>query len=379
MPSYAKFPITLTSGEGAYVWSKDGRRFIDFNTGYGVAILGHCHPTVLRALKEQSERLMVCHASLYNDTREGFLEALFKAVPAHLGRAFLCNSGAEAVEASLKLAMKRTRRRKFVAFRGAYHGKTIGALSVTWSAKYRGEYESVLPKVDFATYGDTSQLGQVVREETAAVIVEPVQGEGGVRVPPTNFLKEVEEVCQAKGSLMIIDEIQTGLGRTGVMWAHTRSKVKPDIMCLGKGLASGIPIGCVTATDEIGSTWDRGEHTTTFGGNPISCAAGRATLDEIISTQLWNNAEKQGARLWAVMNEFPKNVVREVRGVGLMLAVETRLPSAPIMKGLLSKGLLAILTGMNIIRFLPPINVSASVVGEAAVMLKSEFSAEGDH
>ncbi len=376
IPAYAKLPVKVIRGEGSYVWDADGRRLIDFATGYGTAILGHCPPRVTAAIVEQVNRLMVCHGSLYSDARESFLKALSTVAPKGLDKAFLCNSGAEAVEAAIKLAVKRSGKQGFIAFQGAYHGKTIGALSMTWGSKYREPYQGMLLPTKFARFGEASSVSPLIDEDMAAVIVEPVQGEAGVRVPPLGFLKEVEEICRSTGVLLIVDEIQSGMGRTGLMWAHEHSGVHPDIMCFGKGLASGIPIGAVLTTPEIAAAWTKGEHTTTFGGNPISCAAAAATLNQVVSSKLWINAAVQGARLMEVFNRLPRSVVREARGMGLMLAVETRQPSTPVVKKLLAGGLLSIPTGLNVVRALPPINLDSSVLAEATPIIESAF--QGD-
>jgi acetylornithine/LysW-gamma-L-lysine aminotransferase len=371
IPTYAKLPIKIVKGKGAYVWDANGRRFIDFATGYGTAILGHCPPTVRAAIVEQLERLMVCHGSYYNDTRERFLEALAPAAPRGLTKAFMCNSGAEAVEAAIKLAVKKSGKKGFVAFQGAYHGKTIGALSLTWGSKYREPYERLLLPTRFAKYGDSSSLAPLIDGDTAAVVVEPVQGEAGIRVPPSGFLKEVEEVCHQAGVLLIVDEIQSGMGRTGRLWAHEYAGIQPDIMCFGKGLASGIPIGSVLTTAEIASAWTKGEHTTTFGGNPISCAAGAATLNEVMSKKLWLNAADMGSKLMDLFRRLPHSVVREARGLGLMLAIETRQPSTSAIRRLLADGLLPIPTGLNVVRMLPPINTEPAVITEAAPIIEA--------
>jgi acetylornithine/LysW-gamma-L-lysine aminotransferase len=373
IPTYAKLPIKIVKGEGAYIWDAEGRRFIDFATGYGTAILGHCPPAVRAAITAQLDKLMVCHGSLYNDARQRFLEALSLAAPKGLDKVFLCNSGAEAVEAAMKLAVKKSGKKGFIAFQGAYHGKTLGALSLTWGSKYREPYQGLLLPTKFARYGDSSSIAQLIDGDTAAVIVEPVQGEAGIRVPPPGFLKEVEETCRHAGVLLIVDEIQSGMGRTGRLWAHEHSGIRPDIMCFGKGLASGIPIGSVLTTMEVASSWTKGEHTTTFGGNPISCAAGAATLNEVISKKLWLNAADMGSRLMEVFGSLPLAVVREARGVGLMLAVETKQPSGPVIRKLLSSGLLPIPTGLNVVRMLPPINLDATVLAEAVPIIETAF------
>jgi acetylornithine/LysW-gamma-L-lysine aminotransferase len=373
IPAYAKLPLKLVRGAGSYVWDSEGRKTIDFATGYGTAILGHCPPAVTRAIAEQANTLMVCHGSVYSDARERFLEAMAPVAPKELTKAFLCNSGAEAVEAAMKLAIRKSGKKAFIAFQGAYHGKTLGALSLTWGSKYREPYQPMLQPTKFAKYGDAASASQLIDGDTAAVIVEPVQGEAGIKIPPPQFLQELEEVCRRSNVLLIVDEIQSGMGRTGLMWAHEHSGIAPDMMCFGKGLASGIPIGAVITSEEVASTWAKGEHTTTFGGNPISCAAGAATLNEITSKKLWLNAGDAGKKLLSAFDGLPRSAVRESRGMGLMLAIETRLPCTPVVKKMVENGLLPIPTGLNVIRMLPPINIEQSVLDAAISIIASAF------
>jgi len=227
-PTYRKLPVALVKGRGCRVWDVEGREYLDCMSGYGVALVGHCHPRVVEAIKRQAEELITCHGSLYSQARAAFLERLFKLLPRGLDKAFLCNSGAEAVECALKLARKFTGRRGVVAMVRSYHGKTMGALSATWDPKYRAPFEPLVPGFKFVPYGRVDKLREAVDEDTAAVILEPIQGESGVIIPPPDFLRQVREVCDERGALMVLDEVQTGLGRTGRMWAFEHFGVVPD-------------------------------------------------------------------------------------------------------------------------------------------------------
>ncbi|MDG6898152.1 MAG: aspartate aminotransferase family protein, partial [Nitrososphaerota archaeon] len=280
-PAFQKFPLTIVRGEGARVWDAEGREYLDFMAGYGVAIVGHCNPAVVEAVRRQAGRLITCHGSFYNDARSEFLERLAKITPRGLERTIITNSGTETVEAAIKLARRHTGRKRFVSMKGGFHGKTLGALSATWNKKYRDPFAPLLDNFDFATFGDADSLSQLVSEETAAVIAEPIQGESGIIVPPSDYLRQVREICDRSGALLILDEIQTGLGRTGKMWASEHWNVVPDIMTVSKGLGGGVPIGAAVTTREIMGSLKRGEHTSTFAGNPLACSAASAAIDFI--------------------------------------------------------------------------------------------------
>jgi len=378
-PAYQKIPVALVKGRGCRVWDVEGREYLDCMSGYGVALLGHCHPRVVEAIKRQAELLITCHSSLYSEARAAFLERLFKLLPKGLDRAFLSNSGAEAVECALKIARRYTRRRGVVAMVRAYHGKTMGALSATWEPKYRAPFEPLLPNFKFVPYGRADKLREAVDEETAAVILEPIQGESGVIIPPQGFLKEVREVCDERGALMILDEVQTGLGRTGRMWAFEHFGAVPDAMCMAKAIAGGVPMGVTVARREVMESLKVGEHSTTFGGNPLACAAASAVLDVIVEERLPERAWEVGGYFKRRLQEELEGVglVREVRGMGLMLAVELRLAAVPrVIPALASKGLLALYSGLNIVRLLPPLVIGRGEVDEAVEGLKAVLSEE---
>ncbi|RLF10160.1 MAG: aspartate aminotransferase family protein [Thermoprotei archaeon] len=377
--TYQKIPVTIVKGRGAKVWDIEGREYVDCMAGYGVALVGHCHPKVVEAIKRQAERLLSCHASLYNDVRAEFLEKLVKLTPKGLDKAFLSNSGAEAVECALKLARKFTGRKGIVAMVRSYHGKTMGALSATWESKYRAPFEPLVPGFKFVPFGRADRLREAVDEETAAVIVEPIQGESGVILPPEGYLKEVREICDEKGALLIFDEVQTGLGRTGKMWASEHWAVVPDIMCLAKAVAGGVPMGVTVARSDVMSSFKLGEHSSTFGGNPLACAAASAVLDVLVEEKLPERAVEVGGYFKQRLQELcgGLKLVREVRGLGLMLAVELRFNVIPrVIPNAASKGLLALYSGLNTVRLLPPLVIEREEVDRACEVISQVLAEE---
>lgn len=377
---YFKRPVVAVRGRGAIVWDADGREYIDCMAGFGVAILGHCHPRVVQAIAEQASKLITCHGSLYNDARAEFLEKLVKVAPSGLEKAVFVNTGAEAVECAIKMARKYTGKRGVIAAVGGFHGKTMGALSATWNKKYREPFEPLLPGFKHVPYGRAEEVEQAIDEETAAVIVEPIQGEAGVKIPPSDYLVRLREVCDEKGVLLILDEIQTGLGRTGKMFACQHWGVSPDIMCLAKGIAGGVPMGVVLAKAEVADSLKTGEHTSTFAGNALACAAASATLDMLIEEKLperaWRLGEKALAKLREIAEQY--RVVREARGLGLMMAIELRFDAYNVLMSCLDKGLLVAESGRTILRMLPPLTIPEDLLSRAISIIESSVAAEED-
>lgn len=376
--TYQKIGVVLHRGKGARVWDVNGKEYVDFMGGYGVAIVGHSHPKVIEAIKEQAELLTICHGSLYNDSRAAFLEELMKVAPKGLTKAYLSNSGAEAVEAALKMARKYTGKKRFIAAINSYHGKTMGALSVTYSPKYRTPFGPFPYGTTFVKYGSAEELEKADFSDVAAVILEPVQGEGGIKLPPPDYFKRVEEIVHAKGALLIIDEVQAGLGRTGKMWAHQHWGVEPDIMTIGKGIAGGVPMGVTLARQEIGDTLKVGEHTSTFGGNPLSSAAGRAVLEIIREERLPERAERMGKKLMDDLKELSEEtrLIREVRGLGLMIGVELRVRFQNVLLDSVEKGLLMLYSGRNVLRLLPPLIISDKDIKDGLEILSDSIIKE---
>jgi acetylornithine/LysW-gamma-L-lysine aminotransferase len=367
-PLYAKRDIALVRGEGATLWDSDGREYIDVMSNYGVNVLGHAHPAVTAAITEQAGLLLNVHQSFANDTRAKFLEALLAASPDGLTRAFLSNSGTEAIEAGLKFARVATGKGKLVAARGGYHGRTIGALAATADKKYREPFASILPEVAHVPFNDLDQLHEAVDADTAAIILEPIQGEGGIHVPDDGYLAGAAEIAKDAGALLIFDEVQTAL-RTGAVFTCQHEGVTPDILCTAKGLANGVPIGATLVKEEIGTAMGGGVHGSTFGGNPLACAAGLATLQAIQDEGLLAASIEKGERLRNGILALESPKVRAVRGRGLMVGVEFKTRVTPILKGLQDRGVLALPAGSLIIRFLPPLVITNAQIDQAVAAL----------
>ena len=357
---YQRFPVTIEKGVGAHVWDVDGKEYIDCMGGYGVALVGHQNQRVNNAIKEQIDKIITVHSSLYNKTREEFLKTLIGLTPKGLTQVHLNNSGAEAIEAAMKFARKFTGKKGMVAMKGSYHGKSFGALSLTFNPKYRKAFAPLVEKVSFASYGDMESLRSVVDDDTAFIILEPIQGESGIIVAPDNFLQQVRELCDEKGILLIFDEIQAGLGRTGRLWACDHWNTAPDILCLAKGIAGGVPMGATLVRPDILASMGKGEHSSTFGGNPISCAAGTAALKALTEDGLIENSEKMGKLFREGLEKLKENhtMIREIRGKGLMIGIEMKFEVRDILMGLIKKGVLMLYSGRNILRILPPLVIS---------------------
>jgi len=364
---YQRFPVTIERGLGAHVWDVNGKEYIDCMGGYGVALVGHCNPRVVKAIKTQLDKIITVHSSLYNKTREEFLEKLIKIAPKNLSQVYLNNSGAEAVEAAIKFARKFTGKKKMVAMNGSYHGKSLGALSVTFNQKYRKAFEPLVDTVNFSSYGDIEALRSTVDSDTAMVILEPIQGESGINVPPDGFLQQVRKLCDEKGIVLVFDEIQAGLGRTGKMWASQHWDTAPDIMCLAKGIAGGVPMGATLVRPDILATISKGEQSSTFGGNPLSCAAGIGAIDALVEDKLVENAEKNGKMFRDGLERLKEKhkIIREVRGKGLMIGVEMKFEVKDILFDGIANNLLLLYSGKNILRLLPPLVISESDINKA--------------
>jgi len=354
---YQRFPINISKGKGATVWDISGKEYIDCMGGYGVALVGHCNDRVINAIKNQSDNLITCHMSVYNNTRLKFLQKMSKISPKELSKIFFSNSGAEAIEAALKFSRKYTGKNGIIAMTGGYHGKTFGALSVTYNEKYRKSFQPLLEGVKFVPYNNPSKIEDLLDSSIGTVIIEPIQGETGIIVPSDDFLQKVRKICDQNNLVLIFDEIQTGLGRTGKMWAGEHWSTTPDIMCLAKGIAGGLPMGLTLCKSEILDAMKLGEHSSTFAGNPLSCAAGISTIDSLVEENLVGNAAKVGNIFKNGLLELKENhrIVRDVRGLGLMLALELRFDIKDVLFEGIKEGLLMLYSGRNIIRLLPPL------------------------
>jgi acetylornithine/LysW-gamma-L-lysine aminotransferase len=368
---YAKRPVVLVKGKGDLVWDINGKQYIDCSGSYGAAVIGYCNPKVVEAIKKQVENLTSCHGFAYNEARAMLLEKLAKLFPENLSKFFLSNSGAEAIECALKLARKFTGKMEIIAMKGGYHGKTLGALAATWNKKYRNGFEPLLVKVKHVSYGDAKEVEKSINEETAAVIVEPIQGESGVKIPPKDFLKELREICDKKNVLLILDEIQTGFGRTGKIFCFQHYGIIPDIVCLAKGVAGGLPIGVTAAKPEIMDAFQIGEHTSTYGGNPIVAAAACAAIDVLLEENLPEKAWISGNYFINELKKIALNhkIIRDVRGLGLMIGVEFRFEIYDLLLNLIEKGVLALDAGRTVLRFLPPLIISKEHINQVVSVL----------
>jgi len=375
---YQRFPVTIEKGLGSRVWDTDSNEYIDCMGGYGVALVGHRNERVVNALKSQLEKIITVHSSLYNKTREEFLRMLISIAPKGLSQVHLNNSGSESVEAAIKFARKFTGKKGMIAMNGSYHGKSMGALSLTFNPKYRKMFQPLVEKTSFAKFGNIESLRSTIDEDTGFVILEPIQGESGINVAPEGFLQEVRKLCDENGILLIFDEIQTGLGRTGRMWASEHWNTSPDIMCLAKGIAGGVPMGATLVKSEILGVMRKGEHSSTFGGNPLSCAAGIATLQALTQDGLIENAEKMGKKLYEGLENLKEKhkIVREIRGKGLMIGVELKFDVKNILMDGIKSGVLFLYSGRNILRLLPPLVISEEDVTKVLETLDILFSRE---
>jgi LysW-gamma-L-lysine/LysW-L-ornithine aminotransferase len=354
---YQRFPINISKGKGSLVWDVSGKEYIDCMGGYGVALIGHCNDRVVNAIKNQSEKLITCHMSIYNNIRLEFLEKISKISPKKLSKVFFSNSGAESTESALKFSRKFTGKSGVIAMTGGYHGKTFGALSVTHNEKYRKSFQPLLEGVKFVPYSNPSKIEESLDNSIGTVIVEPIQGETGIIVPSDGTLQQIRKICDQNNLVLIFDEIQTGLGRTGRMWAGEHWSTTPDVMCLAKGIAGGLPMGLTLCKPEILDAMKVGEHSSTFAGNPLSCSAGIATIESIIEENLVENAAKIGNIFKHGLFQLKENhrIVRDVRGLGLMLALELRFDVKDVLFEGIKEGLLMLYSGRNIIRLLPPL------------------------
>jgi acetylornithine/LysW-gamma-L-lysine aminotransferase len=375
---FSKKPVVITNGKGALVWDINGKEYVDCSSSYGVAALGHCHPKIIAAIKAQSEQLITCHSCYYNDKRAEFIDKLIKITPSGLNKAFLSNSGAESVECAIKLARKATGKTEIIALMGGYHGKTMGALSATWDKKYREPFMPLIPDIKHVGPDNSSKIGEAISEKTAAVLMEPIRGEGGIRVPPAGYLQEVREICDKRGVLLIFDEVQTSFGRTGKIFGCQNWDVTPDIMCLAKPFAGGLPIGITVAKDNIMSAFKVGEHSTTFSGSPLVCAAGCAAIDALMEEKLADKAAVNGKYFKAQLEGLAAKhkIVKEVRGLGLMLGMELRYDVYGVIQKALSKGVLVIDAGRTVVRLLPPLVITKPQIDRAITVLDEALGEE---
>jgi acetylornithine/LysW-gamma-L-lysine aminotransferase len=370
---YQKRPIAIVRGRGTRLWDADGKEYIDCVGGHGVANIGHCHPKVVAAIREQAEKLLTCPESFYNDRRAELQAELVRIAPPELERVFLCNSGTEAVEAAIKFARLSTGRPGIVAAKNGFHGRTIGALSATWKREYREPFEPLVPGFTHVPYNDVDTLDEVIGNDTAAVILEVVQGEGGVIVGDGDYLRGVQALCRERGALFIVDEVQTGFGRTGRMFACEHYGLQPDLLCLAKAIAGGVPMGAVLLGPRVGELPSR-VHGSTFGGNPLACAAALAAIRIMEEEALPQRAAELGAYFLSRLQEIDSPLIREVRGLGLMIGIELKRKVQPYLAALMERGVLALSAGPIVMRFLPPLVISREELETVAEAVEEVLS-----
>lgn len=372
--TYAKQPLVIVRGQGASLFDADGNEYLDCSSGHGVANLGHANPKVAEAIYKQASTLITLFETFPNDKRAELMKKLTSLVDG-LDRVFLCNSGTEAVEASFKFARISTGRINIVAAMRAFHGRTYGSLSATFNKKYREGFEPLVPGFSHVPYNNVEALDKAVNEETAAVILEVVQGEGGVYAASEEYIQAARRICDERGALLIVDEIQTGFGRTGMMFAIQHFDVTPDMLCCAKSLAGGVPMGAVLIGHNV-KNLTPGVHGSTFGGNPLSCAAAIAALGVIEEEKLARQALVKGAYLRDRLREINSPNIREVRGMGLMVGVEMKEKAAPYIKALQKRMIIALNAGMTVIRLLPPLVISYEQIDHLAEVLAEVLTAE---
>ena len=351
---YAKREMVITHGRGALLYDDQGNEYIDCVGGQGAANLGHAHPKIAEAIDQQSKNLISCPEMFYNPQRAIFMDQLCAVAPDGLERVFLGNSGTEAIEAALKFARYTTGKREVIAAMRGFHGRSMGSLSATWNKHYREPFEPLVPDFSHVPYNNPEKLKTAITDKTAAVLLEVVQGEGGVHPGTSEFLLQAQELCRQHGTLLIIDEVQTGFGRTGKLFACEHHNLQPDLLCLGKSIAGGIPMGAVLIGNNVGEL-SPGIHGSTFGGNPLACAAGLAALSVQKEEKLPERAAVLGTNLLEKLQTIDSPIIREVRGLGLIIGIELKQKSAPLIKDLADRGILALPAGMNVIRLLPPL------------------------
>ena len=353
---YTKQPIIMLRGQGASLWDSDGNEYIDCAAGHGVANLGHAHPKVAAAIAEQSTQLVTLFETFYNDKRAALMDKITRLVPG-LDKVFFCNSGTEAVEAALKFARVSTGRKEVIAAMRGFHGRTMGALSATYNKKYKEAFEPLVPGFSHVAYNNIAALEGAVTDQVAAVILEAVQGEGGVYPADPAYLQAARRICTERGALLIIDEIQAGLGRTGKMFAFQHSGITPDLVCIAKSLAGGLPMGAVLFGASV-KNLAPGMHGSTFGGNPLACAAALAALTAIEEEDLHGQAAAKGAYLMEELKSIESPLIREVRGLGLMVGIELKQKVAPYLQALQDRHIIALNAGLTTLRLLPPLVIT---------------------
>jgi acetylornithine/LysW-gamma-L-lysine aminotransferase len=367
LPVYPRRDIVLVRGKAAKLYDETGREYIDCASNVGVSNIGHADESVAKAIYEQYLTLGNCYSMFYNPVRARLAEKLVSLAPGRLNRVFFCNSGAEAVEGAIKFARASTGKSGIIAAMRGFHGKTYGALAATWGVEYQKPFEPMLQGITHIPYNNFVKLKESVNHDTAAILLEPVQGEGGVRVGDKDFFRSARDLCDSQGILFIMDEVQTGFGRTGTLFACEQF-VEPDLLCVAKSLAGGIPMGAVLCSEEVHVPMK--SHTSTFGGNPLACAAALASLEVIEKEKLAEKAGALGDYFMEAIKAIGSDKIREVRGLGLMIGIELKEKAGPYVQALMEKGVIALLAGANVIRLLPPLVITKEEIDQALKALQ---------
>ena len=368
-PTYTRQPIHLTRGSGCQVWDAEGKEYIDCLAGIAVNVCGHCHPKIVEAIQKQAETLIHTSNLYYTEPQIRLAEELVKLT--RLDRIFFCNSGTEAAEAAMKLARRATGKTDFIAAENSFHGRTLGALSLTHTEKYRKPFEPLIPGVTFVKYNDASAIENAITPDTAAVFLEAIQGESGINIASKEYLKEVREICNERDVLLVIDEVQTGFGRTGAWFACEHYGILPDIMTMAKALGGGLPIGAMASREDL--LFERGDHGATFAGSPLACAASLATIDVIRDEGLVERSKVLGARLKSGLQSIESlagNRVREVRGIGLMVGIDFETGCGDLVNMARERGVLLNCTADTVLRFLPPLVITESEIDRVMAVVE---------
>ncbi|OGP55033.1 MAG: acetylornithine aminotransferase [Deltaproteobacteria bacterium RBG_13_52_11b] len=383
--TYARFPIVLVKGKGARVWDADGKEYLDFVAGLAVCNLGHCHPKVVKAIQDQAQKLIHVSNFYYIEPQIQLASLLCRYSFAE--KVFFCNSGAEANEGALKLARKyakekmRGDRYEVLTMERSFHGRTLATLTATAQTKYHKGYSPLVPGFKYVPFNDAEAVRKAIDPKTCAILLEPIQGEGGVNCPSEGYLKALREICDEKGLLLIFDEVQVGMGRTGKLFSYEHDGVEPDMMTLAKSLAGGVPIGALLMGKAVADTFEPGDHASTFGGNPLATAAGVAALTALLEEGMLENCQEVGRylldRLREMKGKFP--FVQEVRGKGLILGMELKIDGSAIVKEMMQKGFLINCTMGNVLRFLPPLIVTKGEVDRMLEALEEVLQNRAEH
>jgi len=376
MPTYDRFPLIITKGKDKYVWDTNNKRYLDFFPGWAVSVLGHCHPLVLRNVKRQLDRIIHVPNNYYNILQGKLAEEIIKN--SFEGKVFFANSGAEAVEAAIKLARRYgyPKRYQIISMRGSFHGRTLAAIALTGQPKYQEGFKPLPSGFRYVPFNNFDALTKAITDKTVAIVIEPIQGEGGINVADKDYLKKVRRLCNKKDILLIFDEIQTGMGRTGKMFCFQHYQITPDAMTLSKALGGGFPIAALVAGKKVSNVLSPGTHATTFGGSPVVCAASLGVFEALKKERLIQNVNEISPYFFKRLNELKRryyDIIKEVRGIGFMIGLELTQPADAIYRFCLKEGLLINYTQRYVLRILPPLNINRKDVDRAISILDKAF------